>query len=44
MDSGLSQLYTLYEEDGEPQAMLCGSREQWERPSGIVVDSPHNIV
>ena len=38
MDSGLAQLYTLYEEDDEPQAMLCGSSEQWERPSGIAVD------
>ena len=39
MDSGLSQLYTLYEEDAEPQAMLCGSRgKEWERPTGIAVD------
>ena len=44
MDSGLSQLYTLYEEDDEPQAMLCGSREQWEQPTGIAVDADGSLL
>ena len=38
VDSGLCQLYTLYEEGGEPQAMLCGSKNEWEKPSGVAVD------
>ena len=38
VDSGLCQLYTLYEEGGEPQAMLCGSKKEWEKPSGVAVD------
>ena len=44
VDSGLTQLYTLYEEDDEPQAMLCGSREQWERPTGIAVDADGSLL
>ena len=44
MDSGLTQLYTLYEEDDEPQAMLCGTCEQWERPSGIAVDADGSLL
>jgi len=44
MDSGLTQLYTLYEEDDEPQAMLCGSYEQWECPSGIAVDKDGSLL
>ena len=44
MDRGLSQLYTLYEEDDEPQAMLCGSKEQWERPTGIAVDADGSLL
>ena len=44
MDSGLTQLYTLYEEDDEPQAMLCGTCEQWERASGIAVDADGSLL
>ena len=44
VDSGLTQLYTLYEEDDEPQAMLCGSREQWECPTGIAVDADGSLI
>ena len=38
VDSGLCQLYSLYEEGGEPQAMLFGSKKEWEEPSGVAVD------
>ena len=38
VDTGLCQLYTLYEEGGEPQAMLCGSKKEWEKPPGVAVD------
>ena len=38
VDSGLCQLYTLYEEGGEPQAMLCNSKKEWEKPAGVAVD------
>ena len=44
MDSGLTQLYTLYEEGDEPQAMLCGSAEQWKRPSGIAIDADGSLL
>ena len=38
VDSGLCQLYPLYEEGGEPQAMLCGSKKEWEKPSGVALN------
>ena len=44
VDSGLTQLYTLYDEDDEPQAMLCGSRDQWEQPTGIAVDADGTLL
>ena len=34
-DQGLNQVYTLYMEEGELQATVCGSPEQWAEVSSI---------
>ena len=39
LDTGLHRLYTLYTEEGEPQAMVCGGPDQWRHPGGLATDS-----
>jgi len=38
VDSGLGLLYTLYQEEGEPQAMMCGGPDTWTLPAGVTTD------
>ena len=37
-DPGLGRVYTLYQEGGEGQAMVCGGPEQWLGPEGVAGD------
>ena len=37
-DPGLGRVYTLYQEGGEAQAMVCGGPEQWLGPAGVAGD------
>jgi hypothetical protein len=46
VDTGLNRLYSLYQEDGEPQAMVCGgsASAQWESPGDLATDTQGAII
>ena len=43
-DPGLGHVYSLYQEEGEVQALVCGGPEQWQGPGGVAGDTRGGLL
>ena len=43
-DPGLGHVYSLHQEEGEVQALVCGVPEQWQGPGGVAGDTRGGLL